>query len=43
MRDKNIRRKDYITRTIVIIIEKYQLNIKFKFIKYELFNEELEK
>ena len=40
--NKKIVRKDYITRTIIIIIEKYELNNKPKFITYNEFKKELE-
>ena len=39
---KNIIRKDYITRTLVVIIEKYDLNKDYKFIQYDIFKKELE-
>ena len=34
-------RKDYITRTLIIIIEKFNINNEPKFIKYDLFKKEL--
>ena len=39
---KNIIRRDYITRTLVVIIEKYDLNKDYKFIQYDIFKKELE-
>ena len=39
---KNIR-KDFVSRTIIILKEKYHLNDTFQFIKYDFFIEELEK
>ena len=39
---KEIIRIDYITRTIIIIIEKYYLNNSPIFVKYNIFKEELE-
>ena len=35
------KRKDYITRTLIIIIEKYKLNEKPIFISYDIFEKEL--
>ena len=35
-------RKDYITRILIIIIEKFNINNEPKFIKYDLFKKELE-
>ena len=39
---KNCLRKDFITRTLIIIIEKYGLNNTPQFIKYEIFKKELD-
>ena len=40
---KNSIRKDYITRTLIINIEKYNINDKYFFINYDLFLSELKK
>ena len=42
-REKDLIRRDYITRTIIILIEKYKLNEEFKTIEYSIFRDELEK
>jgi len=42
-RKKDLIRRDYITRTIIILIEKYKLNEEFKIIEYNIFRDELEK
>ena len=39
---KNSIRRDYITRTLIIIVEKYNLNEEPKFIDYKTFMKELE-
>lgn len=38
-----IKRRDYLTRTLIIIVLKYNLNNEPKFIEFEKFKEELEK
>ena len=40
-KNTEIIRKDYITRTMIIILEKYDLNLKPKFIDYDIFKKEL--
>jgi len=40
--NKKLKRKDYITRTIIIIVEKYNLNEKPKYIDYNTFKKEFE-
>ena len=40
--NRKIIRKDYLTRTMIIIVEKYNLNDKPKFIDFKKFKKELE-
>ena len=42
IKSKNIIRRDFITRTLIIVIEKYELNENFYFIEYDIFKKELE-
>ncbi len=42
-REKDLIRRDYITRTIIFLTEKYKLNEEFKTIEYNIFRNELEK
>ena len=39
--NRKIVRKDYLTRTMIIIVEKYNLNNKTKFIEFKSFQKEL--
>ena len=42
-KEKDLIRRDYITRTIIFLKEKYKLNEEFKTIEYNIFRNELEK
>ena len=43
MKNKETIRKDYISRSLIIIIEKYNLNKVSKFIDFSIFNKKLKK
>ena len=43
MKNKETIRKDYISRSLIIIIEKYNLNKVSKFIDFSIFKKEIEK
>ena len=42
IKSKNNIRKDYVSRTIIYLIEKYELNENPKFLEYNLLNKELQ-
>ena len=43
MKNRETIRKDYISRSLIIIIEKYNLNKVSKFIDFSIFNKKLKK
>ena len=43
MKNRETIRKDYISRSLIIIIEKYNLNKVSKFIDFSIFKKEIEK